>query len=220
MNFCEDFPRLEPHQQERFQQVVTRLLSGHVLTPGTPMRPDPDWKFTERYRDLIDGYLRIGGWRLEYDDALRLCRAVHQEGEQRVRFSKLESLILCLLRLIYHEQMREARDEFRCELTVGEIKERLIQSGRPVHHLSRGKLTEALRRLNRYSLIEIDRGFDGTDVEPIVVAPLIEKVLPSDRIAEIHERVRAYNGHSDADMEALFEEAAEPVEPYDGQEGK
>src|SRR5262249_42255750 len=102
MDFCADFPRLEPAQKERFQRVVTRLLSGEILTPGSALRPDSDWLFAERYPELLDAYLRLGGWRLDIDRGLRLCRAVHEEGKQRVRLNKFESLVVCLLRLIYH----------------------------------------------------------------------------------------------------------------------
>ena len=56
--------------------------------PGPAMQPDADWRFAERHRELIDAYLRVGGWRLEVDLGLRLCRAVHESGEQRVRLSK------------------------------------------------------------------------------------------------------------------------------------
>jgi hypothetical protein len=200
MDFLSEYPRLEPAQMERFRQVVTRLLAGDVLDPGPAMRPDPDWRFAERYRDLIDGYLRIGGWRLDIDLGLRLARAVHESGEQRVRFNKLESLVLCTLRLIYHEQMREVSEDARCELKVGELRERLIQSGKPAGLLSKRSLEGALRRLARHSLIAIERGFEGEDDEVIVVSPVIEKVLPPDRIAEMAERVRAY-GRSGEDVE-------------------
>lgn len=192
MDFLTDYPRLEPVQQERFRRVVTRLLGGDVLVPGSAMQPDPDWRFAERYRDLIDDYLRVGGWRLDIDLGLRLARAVHESGAQRVRFNKLESLVLCTLRLIYHEQMRRMSEEERCEQKVGELRERLIQSGKPAGLLSRRILADAIRRLARHSLVSIERGFAGEDEETIVVSPVIEKVLPADRIAEIAERVRTY----------------------------
>lgn len=98
---------------------------------------------------MIDAYLRIGGWRLEMDLGLRLCRAIHESGEQRVRLSKLESLVLCTLRLAYHEQMQQVSEDARCELSVGALRERLIQSGKPAAQLSRHALEHALRRLAR-----------------------------------------------------------------------
>ncbi|MBN1208213.1 MAG: DUF4194 domain-containing protein [Myxococcaceae bacterium] len=192
MDFFAEYPRLEPAQQERFRLVITRLLSGEVLTPGEALRPDADWRFAERFRELLEAYLRIGGWRLDIDLSLRLCRAVHEAGEQRVRFNKLESLVLCTLRLVYHEQMQQATEEVRCEVQLGDLRERLIQSGRPAHQLHRRALVNALRRLERHSLVALGRGITGEDTDRFHVHPLIEKVLPPDRIAELFERVRAY----------------------------
>jgi hypothetical protein len=209
VDFVAEYPNLEPAQQERFREVVTRLLSGHVLTPGSAMRPDPDWRFAERYRDLLDGYLRVGGWRLDIDLGLRLCRAVHESGEQRVRLNKLESLVLCTLRLVYHEQMQQVAEDVRCELTVGALRERLIQAGRPAWSLSRRALEQALRRLARHSLVGVDRRFAGEDTETVLVNPLIEKVLPPDRIADIAARVRQYTGSDGAQAEGDDEPEAE-----------
>ncbi len=194
MDFCSEFPKLEPAKQEHFRHVVTRLLSGHVLTPGAALQPDPDWRFAEKYEGLIDAYLRLGGWRLELDPVLRLGRAMHMLGRQRVQFSKLESLILCVCRLVYHEEMQRVGEEETCELTVGQLRERVVQSGKPLAHLSRTALTHALRRLARHELVVIDRGFSAADDERIVVSSVIEKVLPPDKITDLYERVREYVG--------------------------
>lgn len=194
MDFCAEFPKLEPAKQDKFREVVTRLLSGHVLTPGEALKPDPDWRFAEKYEGLLDAYLRIGGWRLELDPTLRLCRAVHVLGRQRVQFSKLESLIVCMCRLVYHEEMQRASEEEACELTVSELREKLVQAGKPASQLSRTALVRAIRRLARHEILEVDRGFSGVDDERILVSPVIEKILPQQRIVELYEQVRQYVG--------------------------
>lgn len=214
MEFLEDYANLEPAQRDRFQHVVTRLLAGEVLNPGSPLKPDPDWRFAERYRDLIDSYLRIGGWRFDIDLTLRIGRAVHETGAQRVRFLKLESLLLCSLRLYYHEQMRIASEEERCEINVGVLRERLVHAGKPAVQLSARVLATALRRLARHSLVQIERGFEGHDDESVIVTPLVEKVLPPDRIQDIEEKIKAYMGHDAApsavqSTEEIGEEEAE-----------
>jgi hypothetical protein len=218
MDFVLEYPKLEPAQQERFRDVVTRLLSGAVLTPGSALRPDVDWRFAERHRELLDAYLRIGGWRLDIDLTLRLCRAVHESGEQRVRLTKLESLVLCALRLAYHEDMQRMAEDARCELTVGALRERLIHAGRPAGSLSRRALDQALRRLHRHSLVTVDRGFAGEDTETFVVNALIEKVLPADRIAEMAERVRTYASTVAAPAEARVPDGDEPDEADAGED--
>lgn len=218
MDFCEAFPRLEPVQQERFAQVVTRLLSGDILTPGSALRPDGDWLFAERHRDLVDSYLRIGGWRLDIDLGLRLCRAMHESGKQRVRFSKFESLVLCVLRLVYHEQMQQVRDEERCDLSVGELRERLIQSGKPASQVTRRAIEVALRRLAKHGLVDIERGFTAEDVQRILVEPVIERVLPPDRIADIASKVRTYTGLGISSADVATGDAEPSTEDLDDPE--
>lgn len=79
-------------------------------------------------------------------------------------------------------------------------------AGRPPAQVTRRGVFEALRRLARHSLVDIERGFAGEDGERFVVNPLVEKVLPPDRIAELAERVRSYRGAEEpgeaADVEA------------------
>lgn len=221
MSFFTDFPALDPRAQDHFRSVVTRLLAGDVIVPGSGIAPSAIWRFLERHQDLIEEYLRIGGWRLELDLTLRIARAVHLSGEHRVRLNKLESLVMLMLRLLYHERMEEVRDELRCEVSVGELKERLIHEGKPAHHLSRRVLAGALVRLGRHSVVELPRGFAGEDREVMVVTPLIEKVLPPERIRQYHDRVREYMATeraggvaSDADSESAAD--GEAVDVSDG----
>ena len=216
MDFFEDYPTLEPEQKENFQRVVTRLLSGAVLSPGSPMKIDPDWRFTERRYELIDSYLRLGGWRLDIDLGLRLARAVHETGAQRARFTKLESLVLCSLRLLYHERMRLATEKEACEISTGDLRERLIHAGKAASQLSPRVLSHAIRRLARHSLVRIDRGFEGRDDEKILVDDLIERVLSSETISNMEERIRTYiaaqaktETQSEAQPENQDEEPAE-----------
>jgi hypothetical protein len=190
-DFCAAFPRLDAAQQERFRLTVTRLLAGHVLMPGTAFRPDADWTFVDRFGDLIESYLRLGGWHLEIDRRLGVARVVHEGGEQRVRLGKLESLTLRVLRLVYHEQKLVLGEDDRCRLTVGDLRERLIHAGLSPLDVSKRKLALAVRALDRYHLVAVERGFMGDDEEMITVSPVIEKVLSPDRIEQDFRAVQA-----------------------------
>ena len=97
-----------------------------------------------------------------------------------------------MLRLHYHEQMRLATEEDRCDITVGLLRERLVHAGRPAAQLSSRALGHAVRKLTRHSLVRVARGFDAEDHAVIEVTPLVEKVLTDDRIQEIAQRIKAY----------------------------
>jgi hypothetical protein len=66
------------------------------------------------------------------------------------------------------------------------------RAGKPVSQLSKRPLGRSLRKLERHSLVRIDRGFDADDDGMVEVMPLVEKVLPDDRIQEIAQRIKAY----------------------------
>jgi hypothetical protein len=121
-----------------------------------------------------------------------------------------------MLRLHYHEQMRLAAEEDRCDITVGLLRERLAHAGKPIAQLSARALGQAVRRLARHSIVRIARGFDTEDDAVIEVTPLVEKVLPDDRIQEIAQRIKAYvsarppvagpEAESEPDLDALADE--------------
>ena len=123
--------------------------------------------------------------------------------------------------LYHHEQMRTAAEEERCEIAVGMMRERLVHAGKPAMQLSARVLAPALRRFARHSLVQIERGFEAQDHEMVVVTPLIEKVLPPDRIQEIEHKVKAYmtsraagaeEADADAESDGTEEESEEGSE--------
>jgi len=129
--------------------------------------------------------------------------------------TKIESLIICCLRLYYHEQMRSAAEEERCDISVGMLRERLVHAGKPPAKLSANVLAPSLRKLMRHSLVQIERGFEAQDHEIVVVSPLIEKVLPTDRIQEIEEKLKTYAGSRSSTSGATDEGEIEVDAPED-----
>jgi hypothetical protein len=129
-----------------------------------------------------------------------------------------------MLRLHYHEQMRLAAEEDRCDLTVGQLRERLVHAGKPIAGLSTRALGQAVRKLARHSLVGVVRGFEADDDAVIEVKPLVEKVLPelvntdnkgyksvayANVVPVLVEAVKTLKAQKDADTKALKAENAE-----------
>jgi len=74
-----------------------------------------------------------------------------------------------------------------------------------------------VRKLARHSIVRVARGFDADDDATIEVMPLVEKVLPDDRIQEIAQRIKAYvsartpvaehETETEPDLDALADES-------------
>lgn len=218
-HFLEDLRRLSGDQQDRFQRVVSRLLAGEVISAGNnPLRlPDADWRFLQNNLLTVEAYLDVAGWRVDLSSEHRMARAVHQEGQHKVRFNLLESLTLCILRMAYHEQMSSGSRDDQCEVTTGELRERLAQARRSSLPITATKLAQAIRKLGRYGIVDVPRGFDAEDGETLVVTPVVEMVLSPDAVQRFFERysnpgaveLTAAAGGEDEEWEAeeMFDDA-------------
>lgn len=183
-DFLDDLRRLSGDQQERFQRVVSRLLGGEVISAGANplLLPDADWRFLQNNLRLVDAYLDVAGWRVDVSHEHRMARALHKEGQHKVRFDLLESLALCILRLAYHEQMSSGSREDRCEVPTGELRERVALAQRSSAPISRTRLAPAIRKLARYGIVDVEWGYDAEDTDLIVVTPVVEMVLSPDAV--------------------------------------
>jgi hypothetical protein len=183
LSFLEAIVGLRSDQRAQFQRVVSRLLSGDVISPGdNPLAPvDPDWRFLERHSQLVEAYLSIAGWNVQYLAQQKFARAVHSQGHHRVRFTLLESLLACLCRQRYHEQMLDAETDGKCEISVGDIRER-ISIARKGNPPGKQLIEEAFKKLRKYGLVEFDSDFEADDYQLVCIKPLVEVVLSMEQV--------------------------------------
>ena len=214
LDFLDDLRRLSGDQQDRFQRVVSRLLGGEVISAGNNplLLPDADWRFLQNNLATVEAYLGIAGWRVDFSPEHRMARAVHLEGQHKVRFNLLESLALCIVRMAYHEQMSSGSRDGQCEVTTGELRERLAQAQRSSLPITRTRLAQAVRKLGRYGIVDVPRGYDAEDGETLVVTPVVEMVLSPDAVQRFFER------YSNPSAVALTVPAGDEDEEWDPEE--
>jgi hypothetical protein len=210
-DFCEAYPKLAPRLQSRFRNTVSRLLAGRILTPGGAFDPDEDWSFLIRHSSLVESYLAIAGWRIQLDRSLGVARVVSDMGDQRASLNKLDSWILCVARLAWHEQRTSLSEDTRCTLAIDNLRERLVRFGAPVAAVSRNRLREAIRRLARFDLIAPPPGFTAHDTDELIVSPVVEKIITVDRVSEWLAQ-NGFTADSDPSEISASSESSDPLE--------
>lgn len=219
-DFAVRYLALDEEERERFGAVASRLMRGDFVTPGSPLRPDHDWRFIERHADTIDQYLALGGWRLEFQPERQLARVIHPEGAGRVQFDRLTTACLILLRRVYHEQMGSmafaAQDGQSVGITVSELREQLTHAGWKATQVSRRLLEAALRALHRAQVVAIERGFVADDRETVTVLPVIESVLPVRDLQAMQEYVRHFVDATGQITRSAGDEGGSPESDVEG----
>jgi len=111
--FTEDYLKMPSSDQNEFSTVVNKLLlKGFIVrdifdTKEKVIRINPDYRFLERYFEVVNDYLKYAGWNVEKDVILGVVALTNLYGENRIRMDRETSLILFALRLIYENYKNE-----------------------------------------------------------------------------------------------------------------
>ena len=194
MDFIKDYQSLEEAKKRVFAEAVQRLQTETFVLRGESLNPDKTYRFIEQHEDMIDGYLQIAGWRLQVDRPNGIARLYHPEGRGRVSFNKSESILLCLLRLIYHERMKDITEVSDVVVTLGELQERLTHlTPKAGDYMTKRVLRPSLRKFEHFCLIQLPDGRLNFDPDfEITILPTIDAAVHRQNIKDVSSRIREY----------------------------
>lgn len=175
----------------------------------------------EKYEDLVGEYLEIGGWKLQVDRERGVARLFHPEGSGRAHFNKEETILILVLRLLYHEDRQKASESLDAVITIGDVRERLHAllpppAVRPF--LSRKNLGTRLRKLAQFQMIEfVGSSFSVEDDTSVILLPTLEHVASLQSLDETRARLDLLGGASSTPVDDLAVES-QPDVPSDTEE--
>lgn len=111
--FEEEFIKIPVADQREFSHVVNvLLLKGFVVRDmfdarEKMMRTNPNYRFIERYFNLIEDYLKYSGWHIEKDVVSGVICLSNDYEENRLRLDRETSLLLFTLRLIFEDEKKK-----------------------------------------------------------------------------------------------------------------
>lgn len=196
LNFAHEYEQLGPGEQATFAETLKRLLTDGLIW----READDDRKaynFLARRAELVQHYLQVAGWKLEFHEPTKIYFLVHAEGAHRRRFSKELTIWLLVVRLLYAEK----REKPEATLTryplvkVGDITDRYAAFFPNQRIRKKTSLTEALRSLHTLKLIRgVGVGsLSADDPDKLVeLLPALEVVVPAHDIAALADRLREY----------------------------
>lgn len=192
--FMEEFPRLDDRGQRLFTEVLQDLFLHCYIIRGGLIRANPHYTFIERHEDLIKAYLALGGWRLHLDSEQGVARLYHPEGSGRIHFNKDETILILVLRLIYHEQKQAVSESMDTVVRVGMVRERLhalLPPSMAKVFLGKKIMGRTLRRLEHLQILRFDGGsFQINDETRVIVLASIEHLVSQQGIEGTQERLR------------------------------
>lgn len=200
--FSEDYLKIPQADKNEFGSVVnTLLLKGFIVrdiydSKEKVMKTNPDYRFLERYFDLVNDYLKFSGWNIEKDVILGVIALSNFYTENRIKIDRETSLVLFALRLIY-ENEKGASDSSNqaIYITTPGLLNIMIEDGvtMPGRKMNGRSLARALRFLANHNIItKVSGNYDDGNVS-FYILPSIVYALDNDRIVAMSEALKELN---------------------------
>ena len=177
-------------QQNQFKDAANKLLASTFLSRDKKDNKE-SYYFLMSYKELFDEFFAILGYEIELDIQSGSVMLTGATASNTLKLKRDETLVLLILRLLYHEKMREAslNDNIVCEVSDIHEKYDYLEIKKK---LNKTDLISSLRLLKRYNLIEISGDLQTSSCR-LVILPTILMAIRSEDITEVFNTINKIN---------------------------
>ena len=212
--FSEEFLKIPASDQSEFSTVINKLLlKGFIVrdvfdTKEKIIRINPDYRFIERYYDIINEYLKYSGWFIEKDYVLGVVALININNENRIRLDRETSLVLFTLRLIYENEKNESNTTTQAiYLTTPGLLKMMKHYGIPLQNknITRRGLARSLTiKSNHNKISKVSGSYDEGNVS-FYILPSIVYAVNNDKIVAMSNALDQLKAQ-ETNKEDLFNE--------------
>lgn len=182
----DSYERLTNVQKATFKDIANKLLASTFLARDKKDNKD-NYYFVVSYKEVFDEFFAILGYEVKLDQGVG---SIMLKSDQNTGFLKLrrdETIILLILRILYHERLRETSLNENVVITVLDIHEKynFLEIKK---RINKTDLVSALRLFRRFNLIETIGDITMSNTK-VVIMPTILYAINTEEITEVYNTV-------------------------------
>ena len=178
-----------PSQKEKFRLSANKLLNKCFVLKRKEDTKN-DYIFIRHEKELFTGYFDLLGYDIIINEDLGLISLKNQQGTGRISLTKIQGILLLILRLLYLEKRNDIASSSE-EVTV------LMQDIRAKFDILKSKQKldktterEAIALFKRYNLIRaLDADITQGDAR-IEIYPSVLMAIPAEGINALYEQTK------------------------------
>ena len=173
-------------QKDQFKDTANKLLANTYLSRDKRDNKE-SYYFLMSYKDLFDEFFSILGYEIELDTASGSVMLSGATASNTLKLKRDETIVLLILRLLYHEKMKNTslNDNIVCEVNDIHEKYDYLEIKKK---LNKTDLLSSLRTFRRYNLIEVTGDITSSYCK-IVILPTILMAIKSEDITEVYNTI-------------------------------
>ena len=173
-------------QQNQFRDTANKLLSNTFLCRDKRDNKE-SYYFLMSYKEVFDEFFKILGYEINLDTTLGTVMLEGASASNTLKLKRDESIILLILRLLYHEKAKDAslNDNIICSVADVHEKYDYLQIKRK---LNKTDLVASMRLFRKYNLVEIT-GDITTSTCRVVILPTILMAIKSEDVTSVYQTI-------------------------------
>lgn len=206
---CEDYSKeyllLTDTKKNTFARLCNKLLNDNFIYAS---RQDDynDYYSVLGMRNLIENFFSMIDYDLVHIDTYKIFYIQTNADRNRLKLKKLETVIVLVLRLLYHKGSLDVNSSSDISTTLGKMITEINQTSIFKNQVTKTEYKNALTLLRRYKLID----FSFTDFEKedsvIVIYPTILYVAKIDNIDMLNQKIKTYIATKESDTDEIDED--------------
>lgn len=182
----DSYERLTNVQKATFKDIANKLLASTFLARDKKDNKD-NYYFVVSYKEVFDEFFAILGYEVKLDQGVG---SIMLKSDQNTGFLKLrrdETIILLILRILYHERLKETSLNENVVITVLDIHEKynFLEIKK---RINKTDLVSALRLFRRFNLIETIGDITMSNTK-VVIMPTILYAINTEEITVVYNTV-------------------------------
>ena len=186
----EALEKMTTTQQEQFKDTANKLLLCTFLSRDKKDNNEA-YYFLMSYKQVFDEFFKILGYEITLDMPTGSVMLSGANAQTTLKLKRDESLVLLILRLLYHEKMKDTSLNENIVCAVSDIHEKYDYL-EIKKKLNKTDLISSLRLFRRYNLIEVTGDLTSSACK-IVILPTILMAIKSEDITEVFNTINKIN---------------------------
>lgn len=205
---CEEFAKayseLTDTRKNTFSRLCNKLLKDNFIY-ASKQEDRNDYYEILSMKPIIENYFSIIDYDLVHVDTYKIFYIQTNADRNRINLKKLETIIILILRLLYHKNSTDINSSIDIGTTVGKMITEINQTGIFKVQPSMTDYMNALRLLRRYKLIDFNFN-DYKEDNVIIIYPTILYVAKVDNIDMLNEKLKTYNAIKGDESDETYED--------------
>lgn len=194
---CEEFNKeylaLSDTKKDNFSRLINKLLNENfIYSPDGDSKDRTDYYDILSMKSIIENYFKMIDFDLIHVDTYKIFYIRTNADRNRIRLKKLDTVILLILRLLYHKINLSINLSKDIRTTLGELIQEINKTGIFKVNLNKTELITSLKTLKRYKLINFNFN-DLNEDNVIFIYPTILYVVTIDDIDLLNEKIKKYS---------------------------